>query len=144
MTRNATSATTRTSSGHHLPPAPTLLRDGQIVHSVESGLSYRIGRLLGAGGFGQVFLAARLGASDTLPDAVCIKVSTRLDGWLREAYFGQLLHDHPRAVRVYDTFPSIDGSRVLYCLAIEYAGHGDLSAFLSRHPTHFKERAVRR
>jgi serine/threonine protein kinase len=139
-----TSATTRTASGHHDPPTATLLHDGQIVHSVESGLSYRIGRLLGAGGFGQVFLATRQDASDSVPETVCVKVSTRQDGWLREAYFGQLLREHPRAVRVYDTFPLVDGGRLLYCLAIEYACHGDLSAFLARHPSHFGERAVRR
>lgn len=116
-----------------------------MVRSVESGLAYRIGRMLGAGGFGQVFLATRQGASPTVPETVCIKVSTRQDGWLREAYFGQLLHEHPRAVRVFDAFPIFDHERrVLYCLAIEYASHGDLSAFLARHPTHFSERAVRR
>ena len=27
----------------------------------------------------------------SVPDVVCIKVSERIDGWLREAYFGQLL-----------------------------------------------------
>jgi len=110
-----TSATTRAGSGHHLPPAERLLYNGQIVLSVESGLSYRIGRLLGIGGFGQVFLAIRQGTSDTVPETVCIKVSTRQDGWLREAYFGQLLQDHPRAVRVYDAFPLADDRRLLLC-----------------------------
>jgi hypothetical protein len=56
-----------------------------------------------------------------------------MDGWLREAYFGQLLDDHPRAIRVFDTFPLMRvGEHVLYCLALEYARHGDLSAFLQR------------
>jgi serine/threonine-protein kinase len=144
MHRFRTSATTRTASRPPLTAPATLLENGQTVHSVESGLSYRVGRLLGAGGFGQVFFAVREGRSGTVPETVCVKVSTRLDGWLREAYFGQLLQDHPRAVRVYDTFPVIDGSRVLYCLAIEYACHGDLSAFLARHPAQFTEKAVRR
>jgi serine/threonine protein kinase len=145
MPRHATTATTRTASRVHRKPAVHLLEDGQRVFSVESGLSYRIGRMLGAGGFGQVFLSTREGRSATVPETVCIKVSTHMDGWLREAYFGQLLHDHPRAIRVFDTFPVLDDSRrVLYCLAIEYASHGDLSAFLARHPQHWKERAVRR
>jgi serine/threonine-protein kinase len=144
MSRSATSAITHTASGHHPSPAAKLLHDETIVQSMESGLSYRIGRLLGVGGFGQVFLASRQGHSDAVPETVCIKVSTRQDGWLREAYFGQLLQDHPRAVRVYDTFPLVDERRVLYCLAIEYACHGDLSAFLARHPSHFNERSVRR
>ena len=122
-----------------------LLDIDQLVASAESGLSYRIGALLGQGGFGQVFLARRAGRSDTVPDVVCIKVSTRQDGWLREAYFGQLLHDHPRAVRVFDAFPFFDRhGRILYGLAIEYARHGDLSAFLARHAKRWTEAAVRR
>ena len=44
-----------------------------------------------------------------------------------------MLDGHPRAIRVYDTFPLIrDNGRVLYCLAIEYARHGDLRAYLKR------------
>jgi serine/threonine-protein kinase len=78
-------------------------------------------------------LVRRLSRSRDVPRVLCIKVSTRIDGWLREAYFGQLLADHPRAIRVFDTFPlAREGRRGLYCLALEYARHGDLSAFLRR------------
>src|SRR5439155_24267145 len=74
-----------------------------------------------------------------------IKVSVRIDGWLREAYFGQLLDGHPRAIRVYDAFPLMppDGE-VLYCLALEYARHGDLSTYLRRPPKPWPERVARR
>ena len=145
MPRPASSATTRAATLSGRGHAVTLLDAGQLVHSVESGLSYRIGRMLGQGGFGQVFLATRVGRSATVPDTVCVKVSTLLDGWLREAYFGQLLQDHPRAVRVFDTFPVMRSSgHVLYCLALEYAPHGDLSAFLARHSKRWNEAAVRR
>ena len=74
-----------------------------------------------------------------------MKVSARIDGWLREAYFGQLLDDHPRAIRVFDKFPLLrpDG-QVLYCLTLEYARHGDLSAFLSRSGKGWPEREARR
>jgi serine/threonine-protein kinase len=76
---------------------------------------------------------------------VCLKVSPHIDGWLREAYFGQLLDGHPRAIRVFDTFPWLHGDRrVLYCLALEYAPHGDLSAHLQRAPAGWTEGAVRR
>lgn len=34
---------------------------------------------------------------------MCIKISARIDGWLREAYFGQLLDGHPRAVSAQTT-----------------------------------------
>jgi hypothetical protein len=55
--------------------------------------------LLGFGGFGQVYLAKRLDRAAGVPDLLCIKVSPIVDGWVREAYFGQLLHGHPRAIR---------------------------------------------
>ena len=69
---------------------------------------------------------------DRVPEVVCIKVSSRIDGWLREAYFGDLLDGHPRAIRVFDAFPLFGHGQVLYCLAMEYAAHGDLSAHLER------------
>ena len=47
-------------------------------------------------------LAARLGRSATVPHEVCVKISSHMDGWVREAYFGLLLKDHPRAIQVYD------------------------------------------
>jgi serine/threonine protein kinase len=73
------------------------LAPGQILASPHSRLRYRARRLLGAGGFGQVYLARRLGRSSVVPATVCIKVSERSDAWVREAYFGQLLDGHPRA-----------------------------------------------
>jgi serine/threonine protein kinase len=118
------------------------------VSSSQTGLEYRISRYLGEGGFGQVFLTDRLGKSDSVPDTVCVKVSPRMDGWLREAYFGQVLDGHPRAIQVYDVFPlpAEPGSRgrMLYCLALEYASHGDLSGFLRRAEKGWSETAVRR
>ena len=140
-------ATTRTRTVG-APPSQSqgeLLAANQVIRSAETGLSYRIGRLLGQGGFGQVFLATRLGRSATVPAVICIKVSPRIDGWLREAYFGQLLGEHQRAIRVFDNFPLIDADgRVLYCLALEYARHGDLSAFLHRTAKRWSETAARR
>jgi eukaryotic-like serine/threonine-protein kinase len=128
-------ATTRTATLLPVPAASgtRLLPPGLVITSAETVARYRIDRLLGQGGFGQVYLARRLGRSDRIPAVVCIKVSERIDGWLREAYFGQLLDGHPRAVRVYDQFPLMraDG-RPLYCLTLEYARHGDLSSFLRR------------
>jgi serine/threonine-protein kinase len=92
-----------------------------------------------------VYLARRIGRSAAIPETVCIKVSGRIDGWLREAYFGQLLDAHPRAIRVFDTFPLMrTGGPVLYCLTLEYAHHGDLSAFLSRTSKGWTETAARR
>src|SRR6266571_5983531 len=145
MRKHATAATTRSVSSVRVPFRTHLLAPTDIVVSPETRLEYRIERLLGEGGFGQVYLATRLGRSPVVPEIVCIKVSTRIDGWLREAYFGQLLDGHPRAIRVYDTFPLIrpDG-RILYCLALEYARHGDLRAFLRRTGKRWPETTARR
>jgi eukaryotic-like serine/threonine-protein kinase len=147
MQKHASIATTRTVRRHHggTGRGGFLLAAPEVIDSPETGLKYRIERFLGEGGFGQVYLARRIGRSATVPDTVCIKVSGRIDGWLREAYFGQLLDAHPRAIRVFDIFPLMraDG-RVLYCLTLEYARHGDLSAFLSRTTKGWTEAAARR
>jgi len=104
-----------------------------------------VGRLIGQGGFGQVFLATRVGSSDAVPEEVCVKVSAHMDAWLREAYFGLLLDDHPRAIRVFDRFPLMSPTGPgLYCLVLECARHGDLSAFLARTGKAWTETAARR
>jgi serine/threonine protein kinase len=122
-----------------------LLRAGGEIASAETGLRYRIDRMIGEGGFGQVYTARRLGRSRTVPDVVCVKASRRMEAWIREAYFGQLLADHPRAIAIYDAFvvPGAEGTP-LYCLALEYARQGDLSAYLQRTGRKWKESVARR
>ena len=145
MSGHSWTMTTRTASGVRTAAPGDLLSPNQIVQSPETDLQYRIERSIGAGGFGQAYLATRIGRSTTVPATVCVKVSTRKDGWLREAYFGQVLDAHERAIRVYDAFPQMhqDG-RVRYFLVLEYAPHGDLSAFLRRGGRGWSETAVRR
>jgi serine/threonine-protein kinase len=145
--RSMANATTRSTRSIHVPiDHPTqLLQPSQVIVSPETRIEYRIDRLLGQGGFGQVYLARRRGRSSTVPDTVCIKVSPSIDGWLREAYFGQLLDGHPRAIRVYDMFPLMRANgQVLYYLALEYARHGDLSSFLKRSAKPWSEAMARR
>ena len=144
MNPDSTTRTARSSQIHEWP-RPRFLEPGQLVTSPESGLSYRVDRLLGQGGFGQVYLVDRVGPSSTVPASLCLKVSSRIDGWVREAYFGRLLDGNPRAIGVFDTFPIVSATgHVLYFLALEYASHGDLSAFLHRTGKGFAERTARR
>ena len=140
---NATTRTRTRGAGSRLGD-PVLTR-GDTLASVESGVSYRIDRFIGQGGYGQVYTARRVGRSRTVPQELCVKISRRIDAWIREAYFGQLLDGHPRAIATFDAFivPRHDG-RPLYCLAIEYAPHGDLSSYLARTGRRWKETTARR
>jgi eukaryotic-like serine/threonine-protein kinase len=117
-------ATTPATSAPRTTPAST-------AYSTESGRTYSLDRLIGKGGFGEVYLATTATGSG-LPAQVCVKISDRLSGWLREAYFAELLAREERALRVYDRFAEPSGSGMRYCLAMEYAEHGDLGAWLER------------
>src|SRR5688572_15808928 len=140
---NATTRTRTRGAGARLSD-PVLAR-GDTLPSTESGLSYRIDRLIGQGGYGQVYTARRLGRSRTVPQSLCVKISRRIDAWIREAYFGQLLDGHPRAIATFDAFivPQLDGSP-LYCLALDYAPHGVLSSYLARSGRRWHETTARR
>jgi len=143
--RLSSEATTRAATARFRVAAEHLFVPGQIVTSPETKIAYRVERWLGQGGFGQVYLARRLGRSTLVPPVLCLKVSAHIDGWVREAYFGRLLDAHPRAIRVFDVFPMVRPSgQVLYVLALEYARHGDLSAFLQRAGAAWTERTARR
>ena len=71
-------------------------------------------------------------------------MSRRIDGWLREAYFGQLLDGHPRAIRCFRHVSADgEGGQVLLSGA-RYARHGDLSVFFRRAEKGWPEITVRR
>jgi len=80
LSERLSAATTRTRPAGSPGPARQLLAPQQVIASPESGLTYRVERLLGEGGFGQVYLARRLGRSSRVPLVLCIKVSERIDG----------------------------------------------------------------
>ena len=112
------------------------------AYSSESGRTYHLDRLIGKGGFGEVYLATPSPGAG-LPAQVCVKISDRMSAWLREAYFAELLDHEPRALRVFDRFAEVEGNGMRYCLAMEYAEHGDLGAWLEKKGAQ-PERFVRR
>jgi serine/threonine protein kinase len=99
-------------------------------------------RLVGKGGFGEVYLATPQ-PRGALPPQVCVKITDRLVPWLREAYFAELVGRELRALRIHDRFVVFADGRTRYCLAMEYAEHGDLGAWLERKGPQ-PERFVRR
>jgi serine/threonine protein kinase len=114
----------------------------RTAYSSESERTYELHHLIGKGGFGEVYLATP-SPRGALPSQVCLKVTERLSAWLRESYFAELLHHESRALRIFDRFAIADGARMRYCLALEYAEHGDLGAWLGRKGPQ-PERFVRR
>jgi eukaryotic-like serine/threonine-protein kinase len=114
------------------------------VYSSESNRTYELRQLIGKGGFGEVYLATATPRGG-LPPRVCVKITERLTSWLRESYFAELLFRQSRALRIFDRFAVVVGTGMRYCLAMEYAEHGDLGAWLARtgpQPERFVRREI--
>ena len=141
-TQQTSSRTRRTRTSARSADRSSGAQATPTAYSFESGRTYRLDRLIGKGGFGEVHLATVV-AGPGLPGPVCIKISDRLVGWLREAYFAELLASESRALRIFDRFVEIIDGQTRYCLAMEYAAHGDLGAWLGQRGPQ-SERFVRR
>ena len=141
-TRNTPRTTRRTQSRSQPVRRASTQPVAQSAYSSESGRTYRLDRIIGKGGFGEVYLATPTPAFG-IPAQVCVKISHRISGWLREAYFAELLGKQDRALRVFDRFAEMVDGQMRYCLAIEYAEHGDLGVWLGGNGAQ-SERYVRR
>jgi hypothetical protein len=141
-THRAPSTTRRTPYTPDSDRRPAAQPVAPAAYSAETGRTYRLDRLIGKGGFGEVYLATPTPAAG-YPAQVCVKISDRLSGWLREAYFAELLAREKRALRVFDRFVEVNEGQTRYCLAMEYAEHGDLGAWLALEGAQ-AERFVRR
>ena len=86
-------------------PKELLLRPGKSSRALKANSTTKSASSLDRAGSARSSSPRVWDAQDDVPQEVCIKVSEHQETWLREAYFGLALNDHPRAIRVYDRFP---------------------------------------
>ena len=69
------------------------LQLGSMVRSGVTGRQYRVGEVLGSGGFGAVYRATHVNGGTPLPGECVLKITLEVGAWHREAYFGELSSD---------------------------------------------------
>ncbi len=116
---------------------------GRIIRSPVTDRRYRIGPVIGSGGYGKAYQAFDL----TNQAEVCLKYTYDQLSWHREAYFGELFRRHRRVIQIYDSFPVMPKSgrgRIRYCLVLELAPFGAVADYLERTGEGWPEDRARR
>jgi len=133
----------------HSPGTNPVLRlhPGAIVRSALSRRQYRVGAMLGFGGFGAVYEITQITGGKSLDCKCVLKVTVELGAWHREAYFGELLRETPGVVQVFESFawiPPGPDPTPLYCLVSELLEGGDLVNYLQKNTQPWAEAKARR
>lgn len=120
---------------------------GPLLRSSLSGIAYAIDEELGAGAFGKVYVAHRFGPRNGPSRPLCVKILRDQRSWHGEAYFGDLLREDDRVIRLLDAFPysvQAGGSLTQYfVLVTELAQQGDLLDYVAAKGAWPEPRAVR-
>ncbi|HXV87332.1 MAG TPA: protein kinase [Gemmatimonadales bacterium] len=99
---------------------PTLKPGATPLVSFESGDQYQVDGLIGQGGFGSVYRGRAIHLGKPMSPDLCIKITTDVSSWHREAYFGEILRGHAGAVQMHASFVGHQGPRrPLYCSVFE-------------------------
>src|SRR5690349_15101877 len=110
----------------------------RVIKSPGTGVQYRLGELLGKGGFGSVWRCTSAG----LEGPLCLKLTRDQESWVREAYMAHLLADHPRVVKIHETFPLLVDNRIAYAVVMELAEGGTVADVVQRDGAWPEARAV--
>lgn len=102
------------------------LAKGYQIENLVSGVSYRIDKFLGKGGFGTTYRAQRLGK--TAGEPVCLKVTDDARVWHGESYFAGLLTQVGHTVRFIEAFPAWirvrNSQRMIFVIEMAYVENG--------------------